>query len=69
MNKYPAWKYAVISIVLVVAFLFALPNFFGDVPAVQISGLRANKADAELQARVQDALQTAKLNALSVHLE
>ena len=69
MNKYPAWKYAVISIVLVVAFLFALPNFFGEVPAVQVSGLRANKADAALQTRVQDALKTANLAIDSIELE
>ncbi len=69
MNKYPAWKYAVISIVLVVAFLFALPNFFGDVPAVQISGLRANKADAALQAQVQEILKAANLATDSIELE
>ncbi|HEX9391016.1 MAG TPA: protein translocase subunit SecD [Usitatibacteraceae bacterium] len=69
MNKYPAWKYVVISIVLVVAFLFALPNFFGEVPAVQVSGLRANKADAALLTRVQDTLKTANLATDSVELE
>lgn len=69
MNKYPVWKYAVISIVLVVAFLFALPNFFGEVPAVQVSGLRANKADAALLTRVQDTLKAANLATDSIELE
>ena len=69
MNKYPVWKYAVISIALVVAFLFALPNFFGEVPAVQVSGLRANKADAALLTRVQDTLKAANLATDSIELE
>jgi preprotein translocase subunit SecD len=69
MNKYPAWKYFVIAIVLVVAFVFALPNFFGEVPAVQVSGLRANKADAALLTRVQDTLKAANLATDNIVLE
>ncbi len=69
MNKYPVWKYAVIVIALVVAFLFALPNFFGQVPALQVSGLRANKADAALQTQVQETLKTAGFAADSVGVE
>ena len=69
MNKYPVWKYAVISIALLVALIFALPNFFGEVPAVQVSGLRANKADAALQTRVEETLKTANLAADSIVLE
>jgi preprotein translocase subunit SecD len=69
MNKYPAWKYAIIVVALVVSFLYTLPNFFGEVPAVQISGLRANKADAALQTQVQAALKTANLDADSVTVE
>lgn len=69
MNKYPAWKYAIIITALVVAFLFALPNFFGQVPALQVSGLRANKADAALQTQVQETLKTAGFAADSVTVE
>jgi preprotein translocase subunit SecD len=69
MNKYPAWKYAIIITALVVAFLFALPNFFGQVPALQVSGLRANKADATLQTQVQETLKTAGFAADSVTVE
>jgi preprotein translocase subunit SecD len=36
MNRYPVWKYAIILIALVVAGLYALPNMFGEAPAVQI---------------------------------
>ena len=37
MNRYPVWKYAIILIALVVGGLFALPNVFGESPAVQVS--------------------------------
>ena len=40
MNRYPLWKYIVIAVALVVGFLYTLPNFFPEVPAVQVSSSR-----------------------------
>ena len=69
MNKYPAWKYAVIAVAIVVALLYTLPNFFGEVPAVQISGLRTNKADADTQKQVEEALKAANIASTNVQIE
>ncbi len=69
MNKYPVWKYAVIVVALIVAFLYTLPNFFGEVPAVQVSGLRANKADADTLKQVNEALTAAKVDVTSSLIE
>jgi preprotein translocase subunit SecD len=69
MNKYASWKYVVIAIALVVAFFYALPNLFGEVPAVQISGLRTNKVDATIQAAIEEALTTAKLGNTGIYLD
>ena len=69
MNKYPAWKYVVIVIALAVAFFYTTPNFFGKSPAVQVTGLRANKADTALMTRVQDHLKAANLATTSIVLD
>ena len=69
MNKYPAWKYIVITIAMVVALLYTLPNFFGEVPALQVSGLRAIKVDATTQKLVEDGLREAKLDATEIVLD
>jgi preprotein translocase subunit SecD len=62
MNRYPLWKYILIGITLVVAFVFALPNFFGEVPAVQVSPVRTTeKADAALLQQVEATLKTGGL--------
>ncbi|MBT2322298.1 protein translocase subunit SecD [Variovorax paradoxus] len=62
MNRYPVWKYAIIVIVLLVGLVYALPNFFGEAPAVQVSsGKSTVKVDAGTQARVAEALKTAGL--------
>ncbi len=60
MNRYPVWKYVVIAIALVVGALYALPNFFGESPAVQVSAAKPMvKVDAATLVRVQDILKTA----------
>lgn len=61
MNKYPMWKYVVIAVALIVATLYAVPNLFGESPAVQISGLRTNKADAALKTQLEETLKQASI--------
>jgi preprotein translocase subunit SecD len=69
MNRFPLWKYVLIGITLVVAFLYSLPNFFGEVPAVQLSPLRAvEKVDTALLGQVETALKSAKLTYTGMEL-
>ena len=70
MNRYPPWKYIVIAIALAVSVIYATPNLFGEVPAVQISGARASvKADAALQASLESALKAANVAPVRAELE
>jgi preprotein translocase subunit SecD len=60
MNRYPLWKYIVIVAALVFGFLYTLPNFFGESPAVQVSPAKAIlKVDKSLLTKVQEILKTA----------
>ncbi len=60
MNKYPLWKNATVVIALVLGLLYTLPNFFGEVPAVQVSSVKATiKLDQRLQSRVEESLAAA----------
>ena len=62
MNRYPVWKYAIIVIVLLVGLIYALPNFFGEAPAVQVSAAKSTvKVDVATQGRVEEALKAAGL--------
>jgi preprotein translocase subunit SecD len=62
LNQYPWWKYLLIGLVLFWGLIFALPNLFGEDPAVQISGVRANiTIDAAFEKRVASLLETEKL--------
>ena len=68
-NRYPLWKHLLIAAVLLAGIVFALPNVFGEDPAVQISGERGVAIDAPLAARVAGSLQAAGLPARAVALE
>ncbi|MGB8857465.1 MAG: protein translocase subunit SecD [Burkholderiales bacterium] len=62
MNRYPAWKNILIVITLVLGFLYTLPNYFGEAPALQIAPVRSSaKADPAMLGRVQDALNKANI--------
>jgi preprotein translocase subunit SecD len=62
MNRFPLWKYILIGITLVISFLYTLPNFFGEVPAVQISPVKTtDKADDNLLKQATAALQNSGL--------
>ena len=37
MHTYPAWKIWLVAIVMLAATLLALPNIFGEAPALQLS--------------------------------
>src|SRR5574340_1442523 len=69
MNRFPTWKYVLIGITLVIAFLYTLPNFFGEVPAVQISPVRTTeKVDTALLGQVESSLKAANLGYQGVEL-
>jgi preprotein translocase subunit SecD len=62
MNRYPVWKYAILVVVLLVGLVYALPNFFGEAPAVQVSAAKSvTKIDAATQARVEGLLKAGGL--------
>ncbi len=60
MNRYPAWKYILIAVAIVIGFVYTLPNFFPEVPAVQVSTSKATvKVDAGTLATVEGTLKDA----------
>ena len=70
MNRYPLWKYLLIAAVFVFGLIYALPNLYGEAPAVQVLPLRSSlKADAALLHRVENILQTAQLNVEALSLD
>ncbi len=61
MSDFPRWKYALVAVVLLFGFLYASPNVFAPVPAVQISANRGSTIDSAMQDKVEQALKKDKL--------
>ncbi len=62
MNRYPLWKYIVIAIALAFGLLYMLPNFFPEVPAVQVSSSKsAVKVDVALLGTIEETLKAASI--------
>ena len=43
LNRFPLWKYLMVVSVLLISALYALPNLYGEDPAVQITGSRGTE--------------------------
>ena len=57
MKKYPAWRYALLLIVLGVGILYALPNLYPAQPAIQVTYTdSAKSADQKLLSIIQSEL-------------
>jgi preprotein translocase subunit SecD len=62
MNRYPLWKYVIIAVALIAGILFTIPNFFPEVPAVQVSSSKATvKVDSALLGTVEETLKGANI--------
>ncbi|HXS88064.1 MAG TPA: protein translocase subunit SecD [Steroidobacteraceae bacterium] len=69
MYHFSRWKYWLVIIVVVVGTLFALPNVFGEGPALQLSRNDRVAMDAAAQQRVLGVLQAQKVAPEASYLE
>ena len=61
MLEYARWKYILVAAVLLIALLFALPNVFGDDPALQVASKNHENLDAAAQKTLEQFLKERKI--------
>lgn len=70
MNRYPTWKYILIAASVLIGLLYAVPNLYGESPAVQISPAKASvKVDQALLGKVEAALKLADIKFDGIYLD
>ncbi len=69
VNRYPAWKYALMALVIILGILYALPNLFGEDPAVQVSPVKMVQFDQRTVERIETALEQAGVKPKSVEFD
>ncbi len=66
MNQYPLWKNALVVIVAVASIIIALPNFYGEDPAVQVSLLSEMPVGEPLAEQIARELENDGLEYLAL---
>ena len=69
LNHYSWWKWAIIALVIVPGFFYALPNLFGNDPGVQIRGARGLALETTDFETVLSLLSDKELNPKSATFE
>ncbi|MGZ8217548.1 protein translocase subunit SecD [Methylomagnum sp.] len=67
-NHFPLWKNLLIIVILTLAVIYSLPNFFGEDPSVQLSPTRGTKLDQSTVVQSEKALADGGLKPKSVEL-
>jgi preprotein translocase subunit SecD len=61
MNQYPAWKYLLILFILTAGVFYALPNLWGEDPALQVTSARGFAIPLDLESSIENALVADKI--------
>jgi len=62
INTYPIWKYLLVVFVLVIGVIYALPNYYGEDPSLQISPQRDAQLSADVENSVVSILDDSKIH-------
>ncbi|NNK99158.1 MAG: protein translocase subunit SecD, partial [Xanthomonadales bacterium] len=65
MNQYSVWKYLLILFVVAIGVIYALPNLYGEDPALQITSSRGFELPIEVPATIDSALVAEQIDSLS----
>ncbi|WP_371378268.1 protein translocase subunit SecD [Thalassotalea aquiviva] len=69
LNKNPLWRSLMVAVIVFLGGLYALPNMYGEDPAVQISGKRGVAADLSVLDSIKSSLAQSNLDYSSAVLE
>ncbi len=70
MNRYPVWLNSLIAIIVLIGFIYTVPNFFGESPAVQITPAKATtKLDSALLGQVEAVFKKENITYDGVYLD
>jgi preprotein translocase subunit SecD len=69
VQRYPLWKGVLLAAIMVAAFLLALPNWYGESPALQLSRRDRAEFDPATVTAIADALRAAGVPAQEVYAD
>ena len=61
MNQYPLWKYILILLIITIGTIYALPNLYGEDPAIQVASSSGVALRLDLPATIDNSLTQAQV--------
>ena len=65
MNRYPLWRYILLTVLIVISLIYALPNLYEEDPAIQISAKNSAPIEAA-EEKIKSTLNAQHISYLSV---
>lgn len=62
LNKFPLWKNIMVFLVIAIGFFYALPNLYGEDPALQISGTHGTELDQKTVDSIKNTLNAKNIS-------
>lgn len=62
LNKFPLWKNIMVFLVIAIGFFYALPNLYGEDPALQISGTHGTELDQKTVDSIKNTLEAKNIS-------
>ena len=69
LNKYPAWKYWLLLVILTVGLIYSAPNLFGEDPAVQVLPTASRALTKATKEEIEKSLAEANIPFKSIRQE
>ena len=69
MNKYPVWRYLLIVVLIVLGVIYALPNLYGEDPAIQVIPPSTINLPADIEQKIAAGLKQQKIPYSSIERE
>lgn len=69
LNRYPLWKYLMLIVAILIGLLYALPNLYGEDPALQITGARGVAASEITLDQIRTVLEKDHIVSKSIAFE
>lgn len=69
LNQNSIWRYLLVVVVMVVSFIYALPNIYPSDPSLQINATRGAEVSAEVVNKINTELTAKQISSKSVVLE
>ncbi len=66
MNQYPLWRYILLAVLIIIGVIYALPNLYGEDPAIQITTKDSTPLNVQVVPKLESGLKSQNISYKSI---